>query len=190
MGKFTVWTVESDIFLNRCAVSLFHSSSRSFVCPNISSRPLQRSTFRTAKKARRKNGVPNGTPSRARIHRARRDPQPQHATPESHVPIPKVFALCEDVDVSGTPFYITEFLDGRIFTDMSMPGVPPKVRSEWCVISFLFALPPRTTRPFLSPHRSISLINLNYISSQNIIAGSPRCAPSARSPLSTQKTSA
>jgi aminoglycoside phosphotransferase (APT) family kinase protein len=59
--------------------------------------------------------------------------------PESCVPIPKVFALCEDVDVIGTPFYITGFLDGRIFTDMSMSGVPPKVRSEWCVI--IFSLP-------------------------------------------------
>jgi aminoglycoside phosphotransferase (APT) family kinase protein len=53
--------------------------------------------------------------------------------PESRVPVPQVFALCEDRDVIGTPFYIMEFLEGRIFTDMSMPGVPPDVRSEWYV---------------------------------------------------------
>jgi aminoglycoside phosphotransferase (APT) family kinase protein len=53
--------------------------------------------------------------------------------PESRVPVPQVFVLCEDSDVVGTPFYIMEFLEGRIFTDMSMPGVSPKVRREWCV---------------------------------------------------------
>jgi aminoglycoside phosphotransferase (APT) family kinase protein len=54
-------------------------------------------------------------------------------TPESRVPVPQVFVLCEDRDVIGTPFYIMEFIEGRIFTDMSMPGVPPEVRSEWYV---------------------------------------------------------
>lgn len=54
--------------------------------------------------------------------------------PESRVPVPQVFVLCEDSDVIGTPFYIMEFLDGRIFTDMSMPGVAPEVRREWYVI--------------------------------------------------------
>jgi aminoglycoside phosphotransferase (APT) family kinase protein len=53
--------------------------------------------------------------------------------PESRVPVPQVFVLCEDRDVIGTPFYIMEFLEGRIFTDMSMPGVPPEVRSDWYV---------------------------------------------------------
>ena len=53
--------------------------------------------------------------------------------PESRVPVPQVFVLCEDCNVIGTPFYIMEFLEGRIFADMSMPGVPPKVRREWYV---------------------------------------------------------
>jgi hypothetical protein len=48
-----------------------------------------------------------------------------------------VFALYEDVDVVGMPFYTMEFLEGCICTDMSMPGVPPEVRNKWCVI-FLF----------------------------------------------------
>lgn len=53
--------------------------------------------------------------------------------PESRVPVPQAFVLCEDRDVIGTPFYIMEFLEGRIFTDMSIPGVPLEVRSEWYV---------------------------------------------------------
>ncbi len=65
--------------------------------------------------------------------------------PQSRVPVPQVFVLCEDIDVIGMPFYIMEFLEGRIFTDMSMPGVPPEFWSEWCVI-FL-----RLPRPFLLP---------------------------------------
>ncbi|KAF8472391.1 kinase-like domain-containing protein [Russula ochroleuca] len=59
--------------------------------------------------------------------------------PESRVPVPQVLVLCEDVDVIGTPFYTMEFLEGRIFTDMSMPGVPPEVRRE-CWLSAVRAL--------------------------------------------------
>ena len=51
--------------------------------------------------------------------------------PESRVPVPQVFVLCEDSEVIGTPFYIMEFLQGRIYTDMTMPGVSPEVRREW-----------------------------------------------------------
>ena len=49
------------------------------------------------------------------------------------VPIPEPIVLCEDVNVIGTPFYIMEFLDGRIFTDPRMPEVPPEARREWYV---------------------------------------------------------
>ncbi|KAI9320542.1 kinase-like domain-containing protein [Dichotomocladium elegans] len=35
----------------------------------------------------------------------------------SDVPVPKVYALCSDVNVIGTPFYVMEFLKGRIFED-------------------------------------------------------------------------
>ena len=54
------------------------------------------------------------------------------ATPsEERVPVPKPIILCEDSSVVGTPFYIMEFLDGRIFTDARMLEVPPKDRREW-----------------------------------------------------------
>ncbi|KAH9165026.1 protein kinase subdomain-containing protein PKL/CAK/ACAD [Lactarius sanguifluus] len=58
---------------------------------------------------------------------------------ESRVPVPQVFVLCEDSKVIGTPFYVMEFLEGRIFTDMSMPGVSPAVRRE-CWLSAVRAL--------------------------------------------------
>lgn len=54
--------------------------------------------------------------------------------PEKRVPVPQPYILCEDNAVIGTPFYIMEFLDGRIFTDVYMPQLDPKSRREWCVI--------------------------------------------------------
>lgn len=43
--------------------------------------------------------------------------------------MPKAYILCEDDSVIGTPFYIMEFLDGRIFEDFSMPGVGAEERT-------------------------------------------------------------
>ncbi|KAL8121549.1 hypothetical protein AgCh_018330 [Apium graveolens] len=37
------------------------------------------------------------------------------------VPVPKVFCLCTDSAVIGTPFYIMEYLEGRIFIDPTLP---------------------------------------------------------------------
>jgi aminoglycoside phosphotransferase (APT) family kinase protein len=34
-----------------------------------------------------------------------------------------VYALCEDDAIIGSPFYVMEFLDGRIFWDQRLPGV-------------------------------------------------------------------
>lgn len=53
------------------------------------------------------------------------------------VPVPEPIVLCEDKDVIGTPFYIMEFLDGRIFTDVRMTQIKPAERKEWCVYALL-----------------------------------------------------
>ncbi|KAJ3216140.1 hypothetical protein HDU67_009867 [Dinochytrium kinnereticum] len=39
------------------------------------------------------------------------------------VPVPRVFTLCEDSSVIGTPFYVMEFMDGRIFTDNLLSSI-------------------------------------------------------------------
>ncbi|KAH9905741.1 protein kinase-like domain-containing protein [Xylariomycetidae sp. FL2044] len=44
------------------------------------------------------------------------------------VPVPQTYCLCEDSSVIGTPFYIMEFLQGRIFEDLSIPGVSAEER--------------------------------------------------------------
>ncbi|KAI8816088.1 kinase-like domain-containing protein [Fimicolochytrium jonesii] len=41
----------------------------------------------------------------------------------TNVPVPKVHVLCEDNDVLGTPFYVMQFLEGRIFSDNRLRSV-------------------------------------------------------------------
>ncbi|KAM5431224.1 hypothetical protein MferCBS31731_007964 [Microsporum ferrugineum] len=63
-------------------------------------------------------------------HRVEREYQIIHALEQTDVPVPKAICLCEDDSVIGTPFYIMEFLDGRIFVDPSMPEVGPEERRQ------------------------------------------------------------
>jgi len=44
------------------------------------------------------------------------------------VPVPEVYALCEDDGVIGSTFYVMEFLEGRIFWDPRLPGLAPAER--------------------------------------------------------------
>ena len=44
------------------------------------------------------------------------------------VPVPKVYALCEDDNVIGSAFYVMEYLEGRIFWDPRLPGLAPAER--------------------------------------------------------------
>ncbi|MDP6183409.1 MAG: phosphotransferase family protein [Gammaproteobacteria bacterium] len=43
-------------------------------------------------------------------------------------PVPKPYVLCEDPSVVGTMFYIMEMVEGRVFWDMSLPGLTPAER--------------------------------------------------------------
>ncbi len=44
-------------------------------------------------------------------------------------PTPKTYVLCEDPDVIGTPFFVMDFVEGRIFWDSSLPEVGREERS-------------------------------------------------------------
>ncbi len=46
------------------------------------------------------------------------------------VPVPRTYALCEDASVVGTPFYIMEYVRGRVLTEPRLPGLPPAERAE------------------------------------------------------------
>ena len=45
-------------------------------------------------------------------------------------PVAEPIALCEDDSVIGTAFYIMQFLPGRVFADVRMPGVSPADRGK------------------------------------------------------------
>jgi aminoglycoside phosphotransferase (APT) family kinase protein len=62
-------------------------------------------------------------------HQVEREYRIIHSLENTDVPVPKAYCLCEDSKVIGTPFYIMEFLDGRIFEDPAIPGVTPQERT-------------------------------------------------------------
>ncbi|KFY79130.1 hypothetical protein V499_01849 [Pseudogymnoascus sp. VKM F-103] len=63
-------------------------------------------------------------------HKVEREYRILHALHDTDVTVPKVYCLCEDDSIIGTPFYIMEFLDGRIIEDPAIPNVTPAERTE------------------------------------------------------------
>ncbi|KAL0393282.1 UNVERIFIED_CONTAM: putative acyl-CoA dehydrogenase IBR3 [Sesamum radiatum] len=62
-------------------------------------------------------------------HAVEREFQVLHALgTHTLVPVPKVYCLCTDSSVIGTPFYIMEYLEGRIYIDPMLPNVAPRQR--------------------------------------------------------------
>lgn len=49
---------------------------------------------------------------------------------KTDVPVPKVYVLCEDNGIIGTPFYVMEFLAGRIYEDCRMLDLPFEERKQ------------------------------------------------------------
>jgi aminoglycoside phosphotransferase (APT) family kinase protein len=43
--------------------------------------------------------------------------------------VPKVYGLCGDENVIGTPFYVMDMVEGRIFWEAQLPGVPREARA-------------------------------------------------------------
>lgn len=62
-------------------------------------------------------------------HQVEREYQIIHALEKTDVPVPITYGLCTDDSVVGTPFYIMQFLDGRIFEDPALPDVSAEDRT-------------------------------------------------------------
>lgn len=45
------------------------------------------------------------------------------------VPVPRMYALCEDESIIGRAFYIMECMQGRVLWDQSLPGLQPAERA-------------------------------------------------------------
>jgi aminoglycoside phosphotransferase (APT) family kinase protein len=58
-------------------------------------------------------------------HAVDREHRVLSALAATDVPVPKTILYCDDLSVVGTPFYLMERLDGRVFHDASLPGVAP-----------------------------------------------------------------
>ena len=63
-------------------------------------------------------------------HAVDREYRVMQALQHSDVPVPKLFAYSEELDVVGTPFYIMEYLDGRVIVDQSLPGLTKTERAS------------------------------------------------------------
>jgi aminoglycoside phosphotransferase (APT) family kinase protein len=61
-------------------------------------------------------------------HAVDREFRVMQALAQTAVPVPRVYALCEDDSVTGSAFYVMEHLDGRIFWDQRLPGIAPDER--------------------------------------------------------------
>ena len=63
-------------------------------------------------------------------HAVDREHRIMQALAATDVPVPRMLAYCADDDVVGTPFYVMERLEGRVFSDCALPGVAPAERRE------------------------------------------------------------
>ena len=46
------------------------------------------------------------------------------------VPTPRVYTLCEDPEIIGTPFYVMEYVEGRVYWELWMPDREPAFRAR------------------------------------------------------------
>ncbi|KAJ2351234.1 hypothetical protein GGF43_004091 [Coemansia sp. RSA 2618] len=64
-------------------------------------------------------------------HAVEREFRVLRALEGSGVPVPRVYALCEDAGVVGTPFYLMEYLEGRVLSDVRLRSVPARERPRY-----------------------------------------------------------
>jgi len=62
-------------------------------------------------------------------HAVDREYRVMTALSETGVPVARTYALCDDASVIGTPFYVMEYIDGRILWDPTLPGMTPPQRA-------------------------------------------------------------
>ncbi|CAN5363548.1 phosphotransferase family protein [soil metagenome] len=63
-------------------------------------------------------------------HQIEREYRIMTALADTAVPVPATRFIDETSEVVGTPFYVMDFVDGRIFRDARLPGLDPNDRRE------------------------------------------------------------
>jgi len=64
-------------------------------------------------------------------HAVEREYAAMRALRPAGVPVPAARLLCEDASVIGTPFYVMDFIDGRVLTDLRLADIPPAKRAGY-----------------------------------------------------------
>jgi aminoglycoside phosphotransferase (APT) family kinase protein len=62
-------------------------------------------------------------------HAVDREYRVMKALADTGVPVPRMLASCDDEAVLGTPFYVMEYIEGRVLWDPTMPGMSPAERA-------------------------------------------------------------
>ncbi len=65
----------------------------------------------------------------ASAHAIDREYRVMAALQSTGFPVPRMLAYCEDASVVGTPFYLMEFLEGRVLVDQALPGMAAEERT-------------------------------------------------------------
>jgi aminoglycoside phosphotransferase (APT) family kinase protein len=61
-------------------------------------------------------------------HAIEREYRIYKALEDTAVPVPKTYFLCEDPSIIGTPFFVMDFVEGRVFRDTGMTSFTPEHR--------------------------------------------------------------
>ncbi|MGE8493431.1 MULTISPECIES: phosphotransferase family protein [Comamonas] len=64
----------------------------------------------------------------AGAHAIDREHQVMQSLAGTAVPVPRMLAYCDNAELLGTPFYLMDFLDGRVLVDPALPGMQPAER--------------------------------------------------------------
>ncbi len=62
-------------------------------------------------------------------HAVEREYAAMHALGPTGVPVPNMRILCEDSSVIGTPFYLMDYIEGRVLIDLKLPDLAPAERT-------------------------------------------------------------
>ena len=61
-------------------------------------------------------------------HQVEREYRVMKALEATRVPVPKMLLLCKDDTIMGTPFFVMEYVPGRVLGDLTLPGMAPQER--------------------------------------------------------------
>ena len=64
-------------------------------------------------------------------HAVEREYAAMHALRGTGVPVPAMRVLCEDAAVIGTPFYLMDYIEGRVLTDIKLEALPVAERAAY-----------------------------------------------------------